>query len=77
MVLDLIQLKSGQRGVIVEIQGGPGLIRRLENMGIRAGRKISKIGAHFWHGPQIIKVGNSQVAVGYGMAKKIIIEAEK
>ena len=77
MVLDLTQLKTGQRGTIIEIQGGLGLTKRLESMGIRAGKKISKVGAQFWRGPQIVKVYNSQVAIGFGMAKKITVEVEE
>jgi len=77
MFLNLTQLKTGQRGTIIEIQGGAGLTRRLENMGVRAGKKISKTSAQFWRGPQIVKVGNLQVAIGFGMAMKIIVEVEK
>jgi len=74
MILELTELKSGQLGRVVEIQGGVGLIRRLESMGIRQGKEITKISAHFWRGPQIVKVDNMQVAVGFGMARKILIE---
>ena len=77
MFLELTQLKSGQKGVIIEVQGGLGLIRRLESMGIRPGKKITKISAQFWRGPQIVKVDNSQVAIGFGMAGRILIEVER
>ena len=76
MVLDLTKLKSGQKGVVVEIQGGVGLVRRLESMGVRKGKKITKISAQFWRGPQIVKVDNTQVAIGFGMAVKISIKVE-
>ncbi len=76
MILDVTQLKFGQKGTVVEIQGGFGLSRRLESMGIRAGKKITKISAQFWRGPQIVKVDNTQVAIGFGTAKKIFIKAE-
>ena len=77
MVLNLIQLKSGQKGVVINVQGGAGLIRRLGSMGIRPGKKITKISAQFWRGPQIVKVDNTQVAIGFGMASRILIEVEK
>jgi ferrous iron transport protein A len=77
MILDLTQLKLGQKGKVVEIQGGEGLIRRLESMGIRQGKKITKIGAQFLRGPQTLRVDNLQVAIGFGMAKKILIEVEQ
>jgi ferrous iron transport protein A len=74
VIIELTQLKIGQVGRLVEIQGGFGLIRRLESMGIRRGKEITKISAHFWRGPQIVKVDNLQVAIGFGMARKILIE---
>jgi len=77
MILDLTQLKLGQKGIVAEIQGGMGAIRRLESMGIRQGKKITKISAQFLRGPQTLKVDNLQVAIGFGMARKILIEVEK
>ncbi|MGD9014502.1 MAG: FeoA family protein [Candidatus Omnitrophota bacterium] len=77
MILDLTQLKLGQKGKVVEIQGGGGLTRRLESMGIRKDKKITKIGAQFLRGPQTLRVDNLQVAIGFGMAKKIFIEVEQ
>ena len=77
MTLDLTQVKTGQTGKVIEIQGGQGLIRRLESMGVRQGKKITKISAQFLRGPQTLKVDNLQVAIGFGMAKKILIEVEE
>ena len=77
MTVDLTQLKAGQRGAVVNIQGGRGAIAHLSNMGIRPGKKLTKISAQFWLGPQIIKIDNLQVAVGFGMAKKIFLEVEE
>ena len=77
MILDLTQLKSGQKGRVLEIQGGAGLIRRLESMGVRQGKRITKVSAQFLRGPQTFKVGHLQVAVGFGMARKILIEVEE
>ena len=77
MTLALTQLKSGQRGIVVQMQGGLGMVRHLESMGIRAGKKITKISAQFWRGPQIVKVDNTQVAVGFGIARRILIEVEE
>lgn len=76
MVLDLTKLKSGQKGVVLEVQGGAGLVRRLESMGVRKGKKVTKISAQVWRGPQVVKVDNTQVAIGFGMAMKISIKVE-
>ena len=74
MVLNLTELKSGQVGTVIDMQGGAGFIRRLESMGIRPGKKITKISAQFFRGPQIVKVNNLQIAIGFGMARRILIE---
>jgi len=74
MILNLTQLKSGKSGVVVEIKGGHGLIRRLHSLGIREGRKITKLSSHFWRGPITIKAGHTQVAIGFGMAIKVSVE---
>jgi ferrous iron transport protein A len=54
-----------------------GLMRRLEAMGIRPGVIITKISDHFLHGPVIIEVGRTQLAIGYGMAAKILVDKGK
>jgi len=75
--IDLTQMKAGQSGAVTEIQGGYGLIRRIQSLGIREGKRITKVSSHFWRGPQTIKVDNLRVAIGFGMAKRIIVEMER
>jgi len=77
MLIDLSQMKPGETGVIKEIQGGRGLMMRVQSMGIRYGKKITKVSSHFWRGPQTIEVGNVQIAIGFGMAKRILVEVER
>jgi ferrous iron transport protein A len=77
MLIDLTQLKPGQTAVVVEMLGGIGLIQRLQNMGIRPGKNIKKVSSHFWRGPQTVEVDKSQLALGFGMAKKIIVEVKR
>jgi ferrous iron transport protein A len=75
--IDLTQLKEGEFGVVVHIHGGYGLVRRLESLGIRVGKKVTKVSSQLLRGPITIRIGNSHVAVGFGMAKKIFVEIEK
>jgi len=74
--LDLTQLKEGESGVVEEIQGGFGLTRRLESLGLRAGKKVTKVSSQLMRGPITIRIGNSQIAIGFGMARKIILRVE-
>ena len=73
----LRQMQSGQSGKVVQVQGGPELVNRLNALGIRPGKKITKIGAMLMRGPVTIRVGNARVAIGFGMANKIIVELEE
>ncbi len=67
-------MQPGQSGIVFQIQGGHSLINRLNALGIRPGQKIIKTGSTLMRGPVTIKVGNAQVAIGFGMANKIIVE---
>lgn len=75
--VDLTQLEEGQKGVVVEVQGGYGLIRRLESLGIRVGKKVTKVSSQFMRGPVTIRIDNFQVAIGFGMARKVLVEIEE
>ena len=75
--LTLAQMRTGQTGTMVGVMGGHGLIRRLDALGIRPGKKVTKISSTLFRGPVILRVDNAQVALGFGMAKKIIVEVDK
>lgn len=77
MKVDLTQMKPGESGIIISLEGGFGMTEKLQNMGVRLGKNITKVSSHFWRGPQTVKIGNSQVAIGFGMAKRIFIEVER
>ena len=70
----LSHMGTGQTGTIIGILGGRGLTRRLEAMGIRPGKKVTKISTMMFRGPVTIKTDNTQLAIGFGMANKVIVE---
>lgn len=70
----LAQMQTGQTGKIVEIDGGHGMARKLDALGIRAGKKITKISAQWMRGPVLFRQDNTQAAVGFGMASKVLVE---
>jgi len=74
---DLTQLEEGETGVVVGIHGGYGLLHRLESLGIRVGKKVTKVSSQLMRGPVTVKIDNSEVAMGFGMARKIIVQLEK
>ena len=75
-LLPLAQMVAGQFGQVLEVRGGHGLARRLESMGIRPGRNITKISSTFFRGPITLRVDHTMLAVGFGMARKILVEVE-
>ncbi|MBA7468368.1 hypothetical protein ES707_03612 [subsurface metagenome] len=72
----LAQMQTGQSGTVVQIQGGHGLINRLNSLGIRSGKRIIKISSMVMRGPVTIQVDRAQVAIGFGMARRIIVELD-
>jgi ferrous iron transport protein A len=75
--LSLVQMRRGQAGTVVGVMGGMGLIRRLDALGIRPGRRVTKISSALFRGPVTLRVDSAQVALGFGMAKKIVVEVDK
>ena len=75
-LVTLRQMQSRQSGKVVQIQGGFGLVNRLSALGIRPGKRITKVSSMLMRGPVTIQVGNTQVALGFGMANKIIVELD-
>ena len=73
----LVELRQGEEGVVVEIQGGIGLYRRLDAMGVTEGAKLRKISNAFLQGPVTVQVGSARVALGFGMSQRVILEVDQ
>jgi ferrous iron transport protein A len=69
----LTELESGRTGTIAAIEGGAGMIRRLYALGIYEGKLITKVSAQWMRGPVVVRIGSTDVAVGYGMARRIVV----
>ncbi len=70
----LVNMKPGQHGTVREIRGGEGVAKRLAALGIRPGKSITKVSAMLMGGPVVISVDRRQLAVGNGMADKVMID---
>ncbi len=73
----LVEMETGQEGTVVRIDGGHGLTRRLEAMGIRPGVGLVKVSGPLLRGPVTVRVGSAQVAMGFGMAGQVVVETEE
>jgi len=67
-------LKNGEVAKIKDILGGRHFINKAESLGIREGVQITKISSQMMSGPITVKVGQTQIAIGHRMAKRIILE---
>lgn len=76
-LIPLTNMSAGEVGIVAEIRGGLGAARRLEALGLRVGVKLTKISDQFLRGPVIIQVGQTTLAVGHGLANKVIVEVKE
>jgi len=74
--IPLSQMKAGQSGTVVQVVGGRGLVNRLSALGIRPGQRVTMVSSMLMRGPVTIQVDRAQVAIGFGMAKRIIVELD-
>ena len=73
-LISLAKMHSGQSGNVVKIQGGLGMIERLNAIGITVGKKLFKLSAMVPRGPVTVEVDRAQVAIGFNMANRILLE---
>ena len=72
--ISLTEMQIGETGKIAEIQGGRGMVQRLETLGVRTGKDVKKLSSQLMRGPILLQVGNTQVGIGFGMARKVLVE---
>ncbi len=76
-ITDLAAMSPGAKGRIAGFSAGPGMVRRLEEIGLRAGLGVVKVSGIPLRGPVVVQVGGTRVALGHGMAKKVMVETER
>jgi len=72
--IPLIKLRKGESGIIASQHGGKLFGRRMSSLGLRPHAVVKMVSSQLFHGPVIVQVGNSQVAIGHGMARRIYVE---
>ena len=76
MPVTLDQMKKGSRGRIVSVLGGRGVAVKLSAQGLNPGMKVEKVSA-LRGGPVVVRVGRTQVALGLGLARKVLVEVDE
>jgi ferrous iron transport protein A len=74
--MTLADMRNGQSGTISAIHGGHGVSDRLAALGILPGKRIVKISGMILRGPVTVAVDRTQVAIGFGMARKVAVETD-
>ena len=85
MAVPLSSLKEGESGIITAIKTNPagrrgrswGFIKRLVDMGLTPGTKITVVKSAPFRGPIEVSVRGSRLALGRGMARRIFVEINK
>jgi ferrous iron transport protein A len=73
MVKHLVDLAKGEEGMITAVHAGWGLQQRLRRLGLSEGRVVRKLSGLALGGPVVILVDRAQVAIGRGVARKILV----
>ena len=71
-LMPLAMLPEGGEAVIIGVVAGRGLARRLYEMGFVRGERVKMLRAG--PGPVLVLVKGSRVALGWGVAMKILVD---
>jgi len=74
MSMTLDQVYENKKATVIDIQGGQRVRQRLGQMGIHPGDVITILRYGALRGPILIEIHGSQVALGRGIAAKVIVE---
>jgi ferrous iron transport protein A len=66
-------LREGETAMVIRIEGGEGVRKKLADMGILPGKKIGVTHGR-GYGPRVVIVDQTKVMLGRGMLFKIIVE---
>jgi ferrous iron transport protein A len=72
----LTMVGHGESAILVTIQASGGLTRRLTDMGLVPGTTLRVINSHM-SGPVLIDVKGYRLALGHGIAQKIMVDIKK
>lgn len=71
--MTLLDARPGDEIIIDTAQVSKGAVRRLWDLGLLPGTKVTVVASHPFKGPILVKAGQSTVAVGRGLAARIRI----
>ena len=66
----LSAMRPGERGIVVDLAGGRGLLGRMTSLGFTPGAEVTVM-QNYGHGPLIAQVRGARIALGRGEAGRI------
>lgn len=70
----LTQLTAGEKARIVGVTGGRGLKQKLFLRGLKEGKVLRVVSSH---GPVTVEIDRNVIAMGRGMAQKVVVQRLK
>jgi ferrous iron transport protein A len=71
-LMPLSMLNIGEEAELVDVRGGRGLRKRLSALGLNPGMKVTVV-QNTMRGPIVLGVMDSRIALGRGMAHRILV----
>ena len=68
----LSELVTGQRGTVVELEGGIGFVGRMAALGFTPGATVQVV-RNPGRGPMIVDLLDTQIALGRGQAARVLV----
>ncbi|MBN1334922.1 MAG: ferrous iron transport protein A [Deltaproteobacteria bacterium] len=74
MTRRLSECQRGDRVRILRVESGRGARLHLTNLGVAEGRVVDVLGGTPFGGPVIVRNGDTEAAIGFGLAERILVE---
>ena len=74
-LMPLSMLGEGEEAQLVDVRGGYVMRQRLSALGLNPGMKVT-VAQNAMRGPVVLNVMDSRIALGRGMAQKILVSSE-
>ncbi len=74
--LTLLSMRADEAGYVHDVAGGAELAGKLKAMGIYSGRRVVKRSPEGSSGPVVVEVMGTRVALGRGMAAKVLVKVK-
>jgi ferrous iron transport protein A len=76
MIINLANVKPGNKVKVTRIRGGLGMRQRLSCLGIHPGDLLTVQASGIMQGPILVSIHGNKVALGRGVASNVLVEVD-